>query len=214
LTGNIIDTGALTIQTSGNGNITLSTDGTGIVNISGDASATGNITGNFFIGDGSALTGVTAQVSGNLAGNLLANGFFVNNLTELVVNGNITANAAPATANSIFSVGYLLVPQNDIGTAATYTIGFSDVAEHINSTATSTVTVTIPANATTALPIGTTVSLVMQGTGIMTVAPAVGVTLYFAGTSQVGSRQIGSYGMGSLMKVGTDTWFITGTGVN
>ena len=57
----------------------------------GNVSAIGNITGNYFIGNGSQLTGIASStISGNLAGNLLANGFFINNLTTLSVSGNIT----------------------------------------------------------------------------------------------------------------------------
>ena len=60
VTGNIIDTGALTISTGSNGNIALTPNGTGQVTASSAISATGNITGNYFIGNGSALTGITA----------------------------------------------------------------------------------------------------------------------------------------------------------
>jgi hypothetical protein len=67
ISGNIVDSGALNIITSGNGNITLSANGTGIVAIAGITSATGNIltagniTGNVFIGNGSQLTGTISN---------------------------------------------------------------------------------------------------------------------------------------------------------
>jgi hypothetical protein len=56
--------------------------------------------------------------------------------------------------------------------------------------------------------------MVLQGTGVMTVAPSAGVTLYLAGTTQTGNRTVSPYGIGSIMKVGTDTWIISGQGVN
>ena len=46
VTGNIVDTGALSIITGSNGNIALTPDGSGIVTVSSALSVTGNITGN------------------------------------------------------------------------------------------------------------------------------------------------------------------------
>jgi len=78
LTGNIVDTGTLWINTLANGNINLNVNGTGQTNIptgilsvtgniqggnirtGGLISATGNITGSYILGNGSQLTGVDA----------------------------------------------------------------------------------------------------------------------------------------------------------
>ena len=78
LTGNIVDTGTLWINTLANGNINLNVNGTGQTNIptgilsvtgniqggnlrtAGIVSATGNITGSYILGNGSQLTGVDA----------------------------------------------------------------------------------------------------------------------------------------------------------
>lgn len=78
LTGNIVDTGTLWINTLANGNINLNVNGTGQTNIptgilsvtgniqggnlitAGIISATGNITGSYILGNGSQLTGVDA----------------------------------------------------------------------------------------------------------------------------------------------------------
>ena len=71
---------------TGNSNVKINTDGS--------ITAAGNISANVFVGNGAGLTGVIAagaNISGNLQGNLLANGFYLNNLTELSVNGNIIA---------------------------------------------------------------------------------------------------------------------------
>jgi hypothetical protein len=80
--------------------------------------ATGNVSGNFFIGNGSQLTGITASISGNLAGNLLANGFFINNLSALSVTGNVTVSQLSTVGN--LSVGNTLssLPQTKAANAA------------------------------------------------------------------------------------------------
>lgn len=62
------------------------------VNLTGLISAAGNITGNYFLGNGSQLTGITPALSGNLSGNLLGNGFGANALTFVSATGNITGN--------------------------------------------------------------------------------------------------------------------------
>jgi hypothetical protein len=61
VTGNIVDTGALTISTGSNGNIALTPNGSGLVTASSAISATGNVTANYFLGNGSQLTGITAS---------------------------------------------------------------------------------------------------------------------------------------------------------
>jgi hypothetical protein len=66
VTGNIVDSGALSIITGSNGNIALAPNGTGIVTASGNISAVGNITANYLFGNGSQLTGISAGSGGNL----------------------------------------------------------------------------------------------------------------------------------------------------
>jgi hypothetical protein len=47
-----------------------------------------------------------------------------------------------------------------------------------------------------------------------TVSPAGGVTLLLGGSGASGARTIAQYGVASLVKVATDTWYITGAGVS
>ena len=68
------------------GNIT----GGNVVSL-GTVSATGNIAGNYFIGNGSQLTGITAPLSGNLSGNIEGNGFGANSLSFVSATGNVIA---------------------------------------------------------------------------------------------------------------------------
>lgn len=66
VTGNIVDSGALTIITGSNGNIALAPDGTGIVTASGNISAAGNITSAANISSGNLS--VTGNITGNTSG--------------------------------------------------------------------------------------------------------------------------------------------------
>jgi len=170
ITGNIVDTGALSIITGSNGNIALIPNGTGIVTASGAFTAVGNITG------------------GNI-----------------ITTGNITGNTGG------FAIGYRDIPQVVFTSNATLVL--TDAAKHYYS-ANSANVITIPNNTTVSFNIGTAISIVQQGTANLTVTPGSGVTMYLAGNSTSSSRTLGNYGMATLMKVDTNTWFINGTGVN
>ena len=125
-------------------------------------------------------------------------------LSNITVSGNIILNS--------YSVGYLEAPQNAQNTS--YTLTLTDSGKHIYSQNTATQVLTIPTNANVAFNVGTMVSIVLQGSGNVTVSPFSGVTLYLAGNSTSASRTISTYGMATLMKVATNTWFINGSGVS
>jgi len=104
ITGNTIATlnanGDLVFDPNGSGSVIIlaNTAVTGNITATGLISATGNVTGNYFIGNGSQLTGVTASsVDANaLTGNTLSSNVLyssltsVGTLTSLSVSGNVT----------------------------------------------------------------------------------------------------------------------------
>jgi len=148
--------------------------------------------------DGSLPGTLGVSVLGNITTDSNVN---LNNGNVVLTSGNITGNTAG------FTVGYLNIPQVSAGNV---TLALTDAGKHYYSTASSTTTLTIPTNSSVAFAIGTAIGIINQGTGNITVAPAVGVTLYLNGNSTAGSRVITSYIVGSIIKVATDTWFISG----
>ena len=102
VTGNIVDTGALSIITGSNGNIALIPNGTGIVTVSTAMTVAGNITGNYFIGNGSQLTGIASGYGNANVTTLLAN-FGSNTISTT---GNITGgNILSSTFQAVNSGG-------------------------------------------------------------------------------------------------------------
>ena len=97
--------------------------------------------------------------------------------------------------------------------AGNVTLGATDAGKHYYSTTAGNLTLTIPLNSSVPFTTGTAISIVVQAAGNILVNAASGVTLYMAGNSTAANRAVGGYGMATLMKVGTDTWFINGTGV-
>jgi hypothetical protein len=125
--------------------------------------------------------------------------------TGISVTGNITGNT------NGFAIGYRDVPQV---AASNATIALTDAGKHFYSTTAGNFTLTIPNNATTTFSTGTAISIVVQAAGNILVNAASGVTLYMAGNSTAANRVVGTYGMATIMKVASDTWFINGTGVS
>jgi hypothetical protein len=126
-------------------------------------------------------------------------------LSNITVSGNITGNT------NGFAIGYLNIPQV---TASNVTLALTDAGKHYYSTTAGSLTLTIPTNANVAFETGTAISIVVQAAGNVLVNAAGGVTLYMAGNSTAANRVVSTYGMATLMKVATDTWFINGTGVS
>jgi hypothetical protein len=123
----------------------------------------------------------------------------------------ITGFAATATTSSTASsLGYLGLPQSATATTATLAIG--DASKHIYVT-TNSQTITIPANASVAYPIGTTLTFI-AGPSATTVTIAItSDTLRLAGGTSTGSRTLAANGMATAVKVAATTWYINGTGL-
>ena len=213
LTGNIVDTGGLTIITGSNGNIALAPNGTGIVTASGALSATGNITGNFFIGNGSLLTGIAASYgNANVVANLAALGSNPISTTGNITGGNLVIAGNTATVTTAnYSIGYLNVPQ--VSFAANATTALTDSGKHYYSTSASNLTLTIADNSAVSWPVGTSFIVVNRGTGNITVAPASGVSLYLAGNSTSANRTLTTYNLATCLNLAANVWMISGSGL-
>jgi hypothetical protein len=136
---------------------------------------------------------------------------------DLIVNGigvtaaSFTGAAANATnASTAASVGYMGIPQSATATTATLAIG--DAGKHIYVT-TNSQTITIPANASVAYPIGTAITFI-AGPSATTVSIAIASdTMYLTGTGTTGTRTLAAYGTATAIKVAATTWFINGSGL-
>lgn len=91
--------------------------------------------------------------------------------------------------------------------SASFTLALVDEGTHILCSSASAITVTVPTNASVALPIGTMIMIVRYGTGVVSLAPAGGVTL----NSVASKRSIATqFEVASLVKIGTDNWMLFG----
>jgi hypothetical protein len=90
---------------------------------------------------------------------------------------------------------------------ASYTLVLADAGKLIETNVASANTVTIPLNSSVAFPIGTEIIIVQYGTGQTTIAAAAGVTIRSV-TSRL--KLTNQYSSASLIKRGTDEWYLIG----
>ena len=188
-----------------------------IANVSGAGNiATVNLDGNtanYLDGTGSwgPVTATTATTAGTVTTAAQPNITSLGTLVDLDVTGNISGGNINANTNG-FAIGYKEIPP--VVLSANDTIALEDSGKHFRSTTAGNITLSIPTNATVAFPTGTAISIVEQAAGNILVNAISGVTLYQAGNSTAGNRVISTFGVATLMKVDSDTWFISGTGVS
>jgi hypothetical protein len=115
-------------------------------------------------------------------------------------NGTIAAN----------SIGFRGLPTTAQSQGSGITLALADAGKAVPNT---TGGWTIPANASIAFPVGTTIVLVNNSGSSQNVA-ITSDTLRLAGTATTGTRAIGQYGIATLYKVASTTWIISGAGVS
>lgn len=123
-------------------------------------------------------------------------------------------------ADRLVGTGDVTVSITDAGTqipqvvATTKTLALTDAGTHQYYTGGSSIILTLPTNATVAFPIGTAITIVNHSTANVSVQKQTGVALYMATDTTNAIRNIEDYGVATLLKVGTDTWFISGAGIS
>jgi hypothetical protein len=114
------------------------------------------------------------------------------------------------TVDGTNSVGFRTAPQTS-GGASSYTLVLTDSGKHVIFTGGSTATLTVPTNASVAFPVGTTILVVNDNSGNLTISGA-GVTFQLANGS-TGNRTVATKGLATCLKTATDTWYVSGAGV-
>lgn len=93
-------------------------------------------------------------------------------------------------------------------TGTSYTLVLADADKFVTLSNASSITLTVPTNASVAFPIGTEIVLMRGGAGQITVAGDGGVTVRFGGSNRDNFN--GQYAVCYLLKIGTDEWVFHG----
>jgi hypothetical protein len=217
--GNASGTGTTTVQsanTSSNTTFTLpGTDGSANQFLQTDGS--GNLTFASAVTSASLGTGVATFLATPSSSNLAAavtdetgSGSLVfatsPTLVTPVLGTPTSGTLSNCTVDGTNKVGYIGAPQS-----TNTTVAASDAGKHIYFTGGSTATLTVNTNATTAIDVGTTILVVNNNSGNLTISGA-GVTFQLA-NGATGNRTVATKGLATLLKVATDTWYVSGAGV-
>lgn len=127
------------------------------------------------------------------------------------ITGTLSAQADLQAA--LDAKGAVGIPQNS--KSADYTLVLADANLHIlhPSADTTARTMTIPANASVAYPIGTALTFVNQNAaGVMTIAITTD-TMRLAGAGTTGSRTLAANGIATALKITSTEWIISGSGL-
>jgi hypothetical protein len=117
--------------------------------------------------------------------------------------GNINATTIGATT-PLQIQGYRPI---NTQTGISYTLVLGDSGQMVTLNNASSITLTVPTNASVAFPVGTEVDLTQLGAGQVSVAGSGGVTI----DSYSGYLKIaGQYAGATLKKIATDTWILVG----
>lgn len=183
-------------------NKTLDTAGGNVIKINGNTLAASAGTATLTLPNATD-TLVGRSTNDTLANKTIGSGSTINTSVTLTESGTISAS----------TVGFRGMPQNYQG-SANYTLALTDQGKHVLFEGASS-TMTIPANSSVAFPVGSTIVIVNDTNVPRTISPAGGVTLVWAGNSALtGSRSMGTGSVASLVKIGTDKWYISGAGLS
>jgi hypothetical protein len=121
--------------------------------------------------------------------------------------------AATAVQRNGTEIGYLEIPQN--AQTGNYTLVLGDSGKHIYhaSGAGAGDTYTIPANASVAYAIGTSLTFINSASDTVSIA-ITSDTMTLAGTTTTGTRTLAQNGVATAIKVTSTAWIISGTGIS
>ncbi len=195
----VVNGGALGTPSSG----TL-TNATGLP-FSAIAGAT-NTTGAMLVGTGASL-GPTG--TGTVNANEANGGAFPSSAN--VLGTNSLSQPVAATAAQVLALvnNQTCNPQ----TGTTYTFALTDANNCVTMSNTAANTVTVPANASVAFAVGTTLTVVQVNTGTTTIqgagSPVTLQSLKYGSSTTQTYAMAGEYDCISLQKTATDTWFVS-----
>jgi hypothetical protein len=158
--------------------------------------------------------GGSGDASGTTFNGSAARTISYNTIGAVPLNGALgtpsSGTLSSCTVDGTNGVGFRTAPQTS-GGASSYTLVLTDSGKHVIFTGGSTATLTVPTNASVAFPIGTTILVVNDNSGNLTISGA-GVTFQLANGS-TGNRTVATKGLATCLKTATDTWYVSGAGV-
>ena len=152
---------------------------------------------NLFVGDPDGLTEIIGRTQVSLTATTGGGGDLLGNSLHVTTN-NLAAD----------EIGYKGTPQQ--AKAANYTLVLNDAGKSVYLTgSTASQSITIPANASVAFPIGTVIEIISEATVNWSISITTD-TLLLLGSGSTGTRTLSQYGKAVIQKVTATKWVISG----
>jgi len=115
------------------------------------------------------------------------------------------------TVDGTDAVGFRNIPQN--AQTGSYTMVLADSGKHIyHASGAGAATYTIPAASSVAYPIGTAITFINLSSTSISIA-ITSDTMYLSSTGTTGTRTLAQYGSATAIKIDSNSWLISGSGL-
>ena len=172
---------------------------------------------NSFLANSSVTLGNTALTLGSTVtsvGNLTLTNVTISsgNVTATISNSTISnTTVSNAVSDSVNITGFMGIPQNSQN--GNYGLVLADAGKHIyHPSGQAAATYTIPANSNIGYTTGTAITIVNGSANNVTVAITTD-TMYLSSNGATGSRTLAQYGIATALKVTSNVWVISGSGL-
>lgn len=158
------------------------------------------------IGSGVRVQAAATQDAVLLEGRAGGTSSYAVTLTPATLSASRTLTLPDPGSNQ--TLGYINAPQS-----SSTTLVITDQGKHVYFTGGSTATLSVPTNASVAFPVGTTILVVNNNSGNLTIQNATsGVSFQLANGASATTRTLATKGMATLLYVGSDLWYVSGAG--
>ena len=151
---------------------------------------------------GSAATAITASAE-LTDGQLLIGDTGADPVLATLTAGTGIGITNAAGAITVASTGTTLNAQ----TGTTYTLVLTDAGKLVTADNAAAIALTVPPNSSVAFPLGTRISVIQKGAGVVTITAGSGVTINSRGTLIATN---GQFARVELVKESTDVWYLSG----
>jgi hypothetical protein len=158
------------------------------------------------IGNGTTAYNSLSYVIGTVAASTLTGTALASNVLSSSLTSVGTLSSLAVTGNAVYHMSV------NAQSGTSYTLALSDDGGVVTLGNSGATALTIPTNAVSAFPIGTQITVIQIGAGTVTISAVSSGTTTIASTGAVSAapKLRVPYSAATLMKIGTDLWYVIG----
>jgi hypothetical protein len=158
------------------------------------------------IGNGTTSYNSLSYVLGTIPASVLTGTSLASNVLSSSLTSVGTLTSLAVAGNAVYHMSV------NAQSGTSYTIALSDDGGVITLANSAAIALTIPTNAVAAFPVGTQITVIGIGAGVVTISAVSSGTTTIAstGATSAAPKLRVPYSAATLMKIGTDTWYVIG----